>query len=90
MTVQHKYVYLFADGVAEGQAAWRDLLGGKGAGLAEMTALGIRVPPGCTISTEDCWGDVWGPAAATALIRALRRTRIHAWDDGHSFEHRPQ
>src|SRR2546428_4547132 len=54
MTVQHKYVYLFADGVAEGQAAGRDLLGGKGAGLAEMTALGIRVPPGCTISTEAC------------------------------------
>ena len=40
----HKYVYLFANGVAEGQGAWRDLLGGKGAGLAEMTALGIRVP----------------------------------------------
>src|SRR5437870_449168 len=54
MTVPHKYVYLFADGVAEGKAAWRDLLGGKGAGLAEMTALGIRVPPGCTISTEAC------------------------------------
>ena len=50
----HKYVYLFANGVAEGQGAWRDLLGGKGAGLAEMTALGIRVPPGCTISTEAC------------------------------------
>src|SRR5713101_4572619 len=54
MTVPHKYVYLFADGVAEGKGAWRDLLGGKGAGLAEMTALGIRVPPGCTISTEAC------------------------------------
>ena len=39
---------------AEGKGAWRDLLGGKGAGLAEMTALGIRVPPGCTISTEAC------------------------------------
>jgi pyruvate,orthophosphate dikinase len=50
----HKYVYLFANGVAEGQGAWRELLGGKGAGLAEMTALGIRVPPGCTISTEAC------------------------------------
>jgi pyruvate,orthophosphate dikinase len=49
-----KYVYLFADGVAEGKGAWRDLLGGKGAGLAEMTALGIRVPPGFTISTEAC------------------------------------
>jgi pyruvate,orthophosphate dikinase len=54
MTVPHKYVYLFADGAAEGKGAWRDLLGGKGAGLAEMTALGIRVPPGCTISTEAC------------------------------------
>jgi len=54
MMAKHKYVYLFADGVAEGQGAWRDLLGGKGAGLAEMTALGIRVPPGCTISTEAC------------------------------------
>lgn len=49
-----KYVYLFANNVAEGQGAWRELLGGKGAGLAEMTALGIRVPPGFTISTEAC------------------------------------
>ncbi|MBM3226478.1 MAG: pyruvate, phosphate dikinase, partial [Candidatus Tectomicrobia bacterium] len=54
MTTKTKYVYLFANGKAEGQGAWRDLLGGKGAGLAEMTALGIRVPPGCTISTEAC------------------------------------
>jgi pyruvate,orthophosphate dikinase len=51
---KNKYVYLFTNGVAEGKGAWRDLLGGKGAGLAEMTALGIRVPPGCTISTEAC------------------------------------
>ena len=49
-----KYVYLFADGAAEGQGGWRDLLGGKGAGLAEMTTLGIRVPPGFTLSTEAC------------------------------------
>jgi len=54
MTAKHKYVYLFANGIAEGKGVWRDLLGGKGAGLAEMTALGIRVPPGCTISTEAC------------------------------------
>ncbi|MGQ4808899.1 Pyruvate, phosphate dikinase [Candidatus Entotheonellaceae bacterium PAL068K] len=47
-----KYVYLFANGVAEGTGEWRNLLGGKGAGLAEMMALGIRVPPGLTISTE--------------------------------------
>ena len=54
MAAKNKYVYLFANGVAEGKGAWRDLLGGKGAGLAEMTALGMRVPPGCTISTEAC------------------------------------
>jgi pyruvate,orthophosphate dikinase len=49
-----KYVYLFAAGKAEGQGAWRNLLGGKGAGLAEMTNLGIPVPPGFTITTEAC------------------------------------
>ena len=49
-----RYVYLFANGVAEGKGAWRELLGGKGAGLAEMTAHGIRVPPGFTISTAAC------------------------------------
>lgn len=54
MQMQPKYVYLFANGASEGQGTRRDLLGGKGAGLAEMTALGIRVPPGCTISTAAC------------------------------------
>jgi pyruvate,orthophosphate dikinase len=49
-----KYVYVFAAGKAEGQGAWRNLLGGKGAGLAEMTNLGIPVPPGFTITTEAC------------------------------------
>jgi pyruvate, orthophosphate dikinase len=49
-----KYVYLFAAGKAEGQGAWRNLLGGKGAGLAEMTNLGIPVPSGFTITTEAC------------------------------------
>jgi len=49
-----KYVYFFAKGQAEGSAKMRDLLGGKGANLAEMANLGIRVPPGFTISTEVC------------------------------------
>ncbi|HEX2405000.1 MAG TPA: PEP/pyruvate-binding domain-containing protein, partial [Acidimicrobiia bacterium] len=44
------YVYDFV----EGDASMRDLLGGKGAGLAEMTKLGLRVPPGFTITTEAC------------------------------------
>ena len=49
-----KYVYYFGDGSAEGTSNMKELLGGKGAGLAEMTNLGISVPPGFTISTEAC------------------------------------
>ena len=49
-----RYVYFFAKGQAEGSAEMRDILGGKGANLAEMANLGIRVPPGFTISTEVC------------------------------------
>ena len=49
-----KYVYFFGDGSAEGNAAMKESLGGKGANLAEMTNLGIPVPPGFTISTEVC------------------------------------
>src|SRR3989441_2028390 len=50
----HKYVYLFADGKAEGTGKMKDLLGGKGAGLAEMTNAGLPVPPGFTITTQAC------------------------------------
>ncbi|WP_075217051.1 pyruvate, phosphate dikinase [Mongoliimonas terrestris] len=49
-----KWVYTFGDGRAEGSAAMRDLLGGKGANLAEMANLGLPVPPGFTITTEVC------------------------------------
>ncbi|HXV22705.1 MAG TPA: pyruvate, phosphate dikinase [Alphaproteobacteria bacterium] len=49
-----KWVYSFGGGVAEGNATMRDLLGGKGANLAEMSALGLPVPPGFTITTEVC------------------------------------
>ncbi|MBM3252684.1 MAG: pyruvate, phosphate dikinase, partial [Candidatus Omnitrophica bacterium] len=49
-----KYVYFFGEGKAEGTAQMKNLLGGKGANLAEMTNLGIPVPPGFTISTEAC------------------------------------
>jgi pyruvate,orthophosphate dikinase len=49
-----KWVYLFGKGITEGSAKMRDLLGGKGANLAEMTLLGVPVPPGFTISTEAC------------------------------------
>ena len=49
-----KYVYFFGDGKTEGSSSDRKLLGGKGANLAEMTSLGIPVPPGFTISTDAC------------------------------------
>src|ERR1700720_4550252 len=49
-----KWVYRFGRGAAEGSADMRELLGGKGAGLAEMSNLGLPVPPGFTISTEVC------------------------------------
>ncbi len=49
-----KWVYNFGDGAAEGRADMKNLLGGKGANLAEMCALGLPVPPGFTISTEVC------------------------------------
>jgi pyruvate,orthophosphate dikinase len=49
-----KWVYAFGGGKAEGRADMRNLLGGKGAGLAEMANLGLPVPPGFTITTEVC------------------------------------
>src|SRR5688572_14942690 len=53
-----KWVYFFGDGkvanLAEGNGAMRNLLGGKGSGLAEMAGLGLPVPPGFTITTEVC------------------------------------
>jgi pyruvate, orthophosphate dikinase len=49
-----KYVYFFGGGQADGRADMKNLLGGKGANLAEMTSIGLPVPPGFTISTEVC------------------------------------
>ena len=50
----HKYVYTWGDGKADGDGSQKALLGGKGANLAEMTRIGLPVPPGFTISTEVC------------------------------------
>src|SRR2546423_12261070 len=49
-----KYVYSFGGGKADGNGKMKDVLGGKGAGLAEMTNAGLPVPPGFTIQTEAC------------------------------------
>jgi pyruvate,orthophosphate dikinase len=53
-TRARKYVYFFGNGKADGNRHMKDLLGGKGSGLAEMTNAGLPVPPGFTISTEVC------------------------------------
>ena len=49
-----RYVYRFGGGVSDGMAGDKNLLGGKGANLAEMASIGLPVPPGFTISTEMC------------------------------------
>src|SRR6185295_20090739 len=54
MPNKKRSIFFFGNGKAEGNASMRDLLGGKGAGLHEMTRIGIPVPPGFTISTEVC------------------------------------
>ena len=76
-----KRVYYFGEGVAEGAGLGKEKLGGKGAGLAEMTALGIPVPPGFTIDTSVCLdyirtGDLEGlkPEVEEALARLEKAT----------------
>lgn len=65
-----KYVFTFGNSEAEGNAEMRDLLGGKGANLAEMNLIGVPVPPGFTITTEICTiYNQQGKDAATALIK---------------------
>jgi pyruvate,orthophosphate dikinase len=76
--VAKKYVYYFGDGKAEGTSNMKELLGGKGAGLAEMTNLGISVPPGFTITTEACieyykQGKKYPPGMWEAALQALKR-----------------
>src|SRR6187399_71997 len=56
MSGAEKYVYRFGAGKAEGEAGMKNLLGGKGANLAEMAKMDLPVPPGFTITTEVCTG----------------------------------
>ena len=51
---KNRYVYSFGDGKADGNGSMKPLLGGKGAGLHEMTRIGLPVPPGFTMTTEVC------------------------------------
>ncbi len=73
-----KYVYYFGDGKAEGTGNMKELLGGKGAGLAEMTNLKVSVPPGFTISTEACVeyykrGKAYPPGMMDEALQALKK-----------------
>ena len=71
-----KYVYFFGGGSAEGNGRMKDVLGGKGAGLAEMTNAGLPVPPGFTIQTEACREYMLGtvsPEINSEMHHALKR-----------------
>src|SRR6185436_20280784 len=73
-----QYVYYFGDGHAEGNAKMKDVLGGKGAGLAEMTNIGVPVPPGFTISTAVCTyfydhGKTYPPQLKEAVAKNLAK-----------------
>jgi len=73
-----KYVYFFGNGNAEGNATMKNLLGGKGANLAEMTSIGLPVPPGFTISTEVCTyyyanGDTYPETLQSEVANNLKR-----------------
>lgn len=73
-----KWVYSFGNGVAEGAAEMRNFLGGKGANLAEMSSLGLPVPPGFTITTEVCtWyyehGKTYPEALRAQVVEALEK-----------------
>lgn len=84
-----KWVYAFGGGASEGTAQMRDLLGGKGANLAEMASLGLPVPPGFTITTEVCTafyanGEVYPDgleAQAAAALHAVEETTGRGFGD---------
>ena len=72
-----KLVYFFANGQAEGSAKMKDLLGGKGANLAEMTSIGIPVPPGFTISTKAC--NLYFERRVISAMHAAGHRAASAW-----------
>ena len=78
MTDDKKWVYFFGDGQSEGDPEERDILGGKGAGLAAMSRAGLPVPPGFTISAECCpeiekSGGKWPEGLEAQVREALTR-----------------
>ena len=90
--MERKRVYTFGNGKAEGKADMRNLLGGKGANLAEMNLIGVPVPPGFTITTEVCieyyelGKDKVVELLKADVEKALRCPCIHAGYDGYDIE----
>ncbi len=66
-----KYVYTFGNGKAEGEASMKNLIGGKGANLAEMNLIGVPVPPGFTITTEVC--TIYTQQGHDAAVSAIKK-----------------
>ncbi len=89
-----KWVYTFGDGQAEGASRMRDILGGKGANLAEMANLGLPVPPGFTIVAEVCsyfyannksYPPELAPQVEAALAHVGKLTKRAFGDQNHPF-----
>jgi len=81
-TANEKFVYYFAKGDTEGDASMKNLLGGKGANLAEMTSLDVPVPPGFTISTSVCeqfykLGEKFPESLANEVEQALEKVEAN-------------
>ena len=76
-----KRVYTFGNGQAEGKADMRNLLGGKGANLAEMNLIGVPVPPGFTITTEEF--QVWRCREPVTGFCTFGCPRFYAGYDGY-------
>ena len=72
--MDRKLVYQFEPGKAEGRAQWKDVLGGKGANLAEMANMGIPVPPGFTITSEACVDYMRTGSLPDGLMAAVRQS----------------
>jgi pyruvate,orthophosphate dikinase len=82
MADQANYVYSFGGGKAEGKADMKELLGGKGANLAEMSAIGIPVPPGFTITTEVCAEYYLEGRKLPEAVRPQVETALKAVEEG--------
>src|SRR5215470_18162403 len=73
MAKAQKFVYLFGNRKADGDGSQRSLLGGKGANLAEMTRIGLPVPPGFTITTEACRAYLKADTLPAELVDEIAR-----------------